>query len=105
TDWERAPSEADDRVRFVSGRDLGALRIVQGEVDRCDRIGQVLRLGDPDNRCGDAGVAHQPGECDLRRRYAAPTGDGVHRVDDRLVAFHVQPPAELIGAATRRLRT
>jgi hypothetical protein len=76
------------------------LRLLVGEphAERGGRVGEVPGPGGP-TIGADHRVAQRPGEGDLRHRDAAPGGDRLHRVDDRLVVVWHQLTGDGIGLA------
>jgi hypothetical protein len=84
---------------------MGAVGLLQdadlviGEVDleRCDRVGQVMRLGGTH----DGGVYHRvpqhPCQGDLRHGDTASFGDLGYCFDDGAIGLDVEPPADRIG--------
>ena len=68
-------------VRNIGRLELRHLGGGELEVERRDGIVQMLGLGGADDRCGDAGLADQPGESDLRAGNASCGRDGGDRLD------------------------
>ena len=74
--------------RTVAGEDLvesGEGLLVQGDLQRPQRPGQLLQRPRPDDRGGDRGLVQQPGQRDVRGRLAQPVAQVLIRADLALV--------------------
>src|SRR5215208_7919445 len=78
-------------IRLLENTDffLGEL-----DVERCNRVGEMVWLGGPNNRRGHHRVLQHPGQCDVRHRDAPSFGDLLDRFHDGFVALDVEPAAD-----------
>jgi hypothetical protein len=65
-------------------------------VERCYGVGEMVRLGRPDDGCSDDGILQHPSQCHLSHRDAASFGDLLYRFDDGSVAFEIKSPSNRV---------
>lgn len=80
-------------VRLLEGLDLVVDEV---HVERCCGVGEMVRLGRPDDGCSDDRVLQHPRQRDLSHRDAASFGDLLYRLDDGSVAFEIKSPSRRV---------
>jgi hypothetical protein len=89
--------KAGDAMGQIAVLQRGDLFLGELDVERRDRVRQMLRFGGAHDGARDDGIEQNPGESYLCRRHAALAGDVQHGFDDGAVGVAIETLTELVG--------
>src|SRR6516225_10620696 len=84
---EAGLNEADDCMWHIRRLQRGNLVGRKCHVHRCESVVEMVQLGGTDDRRGDDRLGEQPGQCHLRPRNAARSGNLGYAIDDLAVCL------------------